>query len=957
MFVITTVWIYTILSKSFPKLELYQLGSNNHVLNLYTDYAGTQENVLTCTELTKTFIAINSNGAVSHQKEDILFQPCEDKLKAYKHDVLLEIDNDNQQFTITAPEIKRNLYLGYYLPTQSLLLSDMELFDNSSFLQSNISLSGGLAMHFDIDTFLESKPFENKNTLSKGDLDRTCTALEKIYSLIDVKAAETNPFVNFPFQAISDQRNRFMRYSLPYWLHYCDIYIPTFHIRDVFLANDNDARQSSTDQSTEIIANKVYPNSLCIVKNIQWTCSVCNQTILHSLPMIAANHDHNYPCVEDMLDYYLLPFRTGASLNTAEESSFITNTTQPKFTFVINRDLAHAEDLSKYYFAELLVFLKAVMNTPSAVMTNVPLQVHIRSWNRHTLLHDHIPLEEDALTLSTLPAAAGHDALKLIEELPYQIPSSVTAPPDIVIGSEGNVHVLILVPAEHLLLAQYLVDYKRRHCGMSTCHIFMSYIIIPFNDPDHDTQQDITQLNPENITMQEIVEFLSRTASYHTWLLEVEQFVTEISHPHDLVYIFNGLPALLAFPQPSVVEAYPLSPERQQQNKFFFFPEDCQNNRPIIPIVQYASRNNYCLDAEIMIATMKQTASLDTEDMEAMINMGGVDMEGSTGGLQINHTPKPEKAAAGTGKEKKKASKKTLKKKKKLKRYLQALQGNQGNFHAMVGTVRSIQWWVQSVRRYYTIGKYEMRSVKLTEILNAHAAYHAMINPFTIHFDITKRAFDTAWSQMFLSALAWKTLVQLNPEAAAAIPTQEIKETFAQSTLSNADAQMVNEMKNILLYTKDAYLYRYESHLFHMHSMEVTKAMIVKEIPITQAFPMKGLSIKSSSSLKKTKNNIAEEEPLTDSEHYQELIDAFQFSILYCDSCLEEIKSFFSAHSSYTLTIPKLKALIEQLAKKSIVENALPSTLQIQVEQYLPRKQASCLIPFALFEVRIFLLP
>lgn len=940
MFVLSSAWILGLLSGILPSLK-HPLVVDEHIpLKLYTN-DGNSKSFDVCLESNNVYIVnrqkLASSGLDIKKPELESTISCLERIQSTKYNFFIQINRDSKQIILQSngEAKKTTLYIGYYLPSQSLWISDSVLPSNEDFIQSSFSISPQFSLSLDWEMFLPHN--HNTTTDLLGALSPSesvnngeiCQILQTKYTLQDMISSQSNPgpisVVDFPFLVTSDHRNRFLPNTLPYWLHYCNIKLPTIFIRNPLLPL---SIEKENPFFQETVSSTVYDDSLCIVKHIQWDCTWCNQTFLEYAASVGALHERTFPCVEDVLDYYLQALRQLAP----STSSTTNNSSSPSDPYLSLSYLLQQDDQDvnnvKYHFVEVIVFLKAIANLPLSLLPS-PLHVHLRSWQSASAT---APIATSLISSAIEPLVQPNNNIiskVLLNSLPNQIPETVTSPPDITIGSQGNVYVLLIVPSNQLLVAEYLVDYRRRHCAKSTCHVFITYQILPVDLERSDSNAtSYTALPfstlPATPTVPEILSFLSQTPSYRTVLLEVEQYLQEMTVPTNIVYLFNGLSAFLSFPQPSIVPMHPIPSERLQSQQFFDFTRDCHANRPVIPIVEYAGRYNYCLDAEILIATA------DADDTNAVVEEVEIRMSGS--GLQVNDNKAKQKQTKKQG---------------------VSTSSEVGNFDAMVGTVRSLQWWLQSTLSYYQLGQYHTNNKAIHEALNMHAHYHHKINPYLLKIDTQQRAFNSTYSTKFLHSLAQSVHDQLESKAKAMMKGPKKlkrlnhKKEPPVSSLDKESNIMIKDLTEIVIQTKE------EDNFFHQYESDAL-------------FP---------SLNNKQEQSQPHQQQQNASELYFQLINSFHYRFLYCDSCLSEIQSFFESPSSsaattafstiavttkpnkktfkpnFAFSLTKLNNLFLKLRQQVIDDNfPFPDDLKQQENTFLIRFEA-CLLPYGIFEV------
>jgi hypothetical protein len=115
---------------------------------------------------------------------------------------------------------------------------------------------------------------------------------------------------------------------------------------------------------------------------------------------------------------------------------------------------------------------------------------------------------------------------------------------------DGDVHVLIFVRPEHVYLAQRLVAHWQRSGAEATSFLYVRYTVIPI----HDVREGSAAGAAKGAVKQGKVYF-ERKPSLRAVLRLVKEKIEQVVTVKDVVYVLNGLQALLSFPQPGKLTA------------------------------------------------------------------------------------------------------------------------------------------------------------------------------------------------------------------------------------------------------------------------------------------------------------------------------------------------------------------------------------------------------------------
>jgi hypothetical protein len=115
---------------------------------------------------------------------------------------------------------------------------------------------------------------------------------------------------------------------------------------------------------------------------------------------------------------------------------------------------------------------------------------------------------------------------------------------------DGDVHVLIFVRPEHVYLAQRLVAHWQRSGAEATSFLYVRYTVLPI----HEARE-----GPAAGSAKEAVKqgkaYYERKPSLRAVLRLVKEKIEQVATVKDIVYVLNGLQALLSFPQPGKLTA------------------------------------------------------------------------------------------------------------------------------------------------------------------------------------------------------------------------------------------------------------------------------------------------------------------------------------------------------------------------------------------------------------------
>jgi hypothetical protein len=115
---------------------------------------------------------------------------------------------------------------------------------------------------------------------------------------------------------------------------------------------------------------------------------------------------------------------------------------------------------------------------------------------------------------------------------------------------DGDVHVLIFVRPEHVYLAQRLVAHWQRDGAEATSFLYVRYTVIPI----HDVREGSAAGAAKGAGKQGKAYF-ERRPSLRAVLRLVKEKIEQVVTVKDIVYVLNGLHALLSFPQPGKLTA------------------------------------------------------------------------------------------------------------------------------------------------------------------------------------------------------------------------------------------------------------------------------------------------------------------------------------------------------------------------------------------------------------------
>jgi hypothetical protein len=115
---------------------------------------------------------------------------------------------------------------------------------------------------------------------------------------------------------------------------------------------------------------------------------------------------------------------------------------------------------------------------------------------------------------------------------------------------DGDVHVLIFVRPEHVYLAQRLVAHWQRNGAEATSFLYVRYTVIPIHE---------AKVGPAAGSAKGAGKggrtFYERKPSLRAVLRLVKEKIEQVVTVKDIVYVLNGLHALLSFPQPGKLTA------------------------------------------------------------------------------------------------------------------------------------------------------------------------------------------------------------------------------------------------------------------------------------------------------------------------------------------------------------------------------------------------------------------
>jgi hypothetical protein len=115
---------------------------------------------------------------------------------------------------------------------------------------------------------------------------------------------------------------------------------------------------------------------------------------------------------------------------------------------------------------------------------------------------------------------------------------------------DGDVHVLIFVRPEHVYLAQRQVAHLQRNGAEATSFLYVRYTVIPIHEaregPAAGSAKGARKLGKP---------YYERKPSLRAVLRLVKEKIEQVVTVKDIVYVLNGLQALLSFPQPGKLTA------------------------------------------------------------------------------------------------------------------------------------------------------------------------------------------------------------------------------------------------------------------------------------------------------------------------------------------------------------------------------------------------------------------
>jgi hypothetical protein len=115
---------------------------------------------------------------------------------------------------------------------------------------------------------------------------------------------------------------------------------------------------------------------------------------------------------------------------------------------------------------------------------------------------------------------------------------------------DGDVHVLIFVRPEHVYLAQRQVAHWQRNGAEATSFLYVRFTVIPIHDAREGPAAGSTKGSGKPGKA-----YYERKPSLRAVLRLVKEKIEQVVTVKDIVYVLNGLHALLSFPQPGKLTA------------------------------------------------------------------------------------------------------------------------------------------------------------------------------------------------------------------------------------------------------------------------------------------------------------------------------------------------------------------------------------------------------------------
>jgi hypothetical protein len=532
-----------------------------------------------------------------------------------------------------------SLILGMNLSSSSIFLSNGIFASNESdeVIQGRFYTSSNVTYEFSTNLFSSARGLEEAAALLPSAVN--CQSLQELIFNQD------NGF-EISFNMISDYLNRFSSDSLPFWLDYCQITLPTLFLRGIVMRNLPAGRNDYYHQI----------ESICNVKDISF---------ISKNPLLTENnfYSKNFPfhCIEDFLTLILFDQQYHIFGTSNSSGKIFNDDYKLKYFYHAKNSKSLQERIVSFH--ELLYLfrgLKDVLPAYSEIGANFNLSLSTVTFSLQDISPVFVKYDSSQSSNGDLPLVKERYPLKghfpdkkrmeiIRKNIEYRKEWEMTIKMidnnPVSMLAEGDVYVLVFVSFFHLAIAEKEIFRWKTSCVSAVCHVVIKYLIIPIysfeenqiftryqqlenclHDEVHSKEDCESVLKDKRQIMD---EYFSSKPAIRTVFLETKMFLKEIYSQSHIIVLLQGLEMIYSFIPPSSVSDpvqeslanHSLSTYCQLPNANFFSPFKAVD-----------SARYYCLSSEITVATavplIPSTAAVrnlkDHETKKETINIYGI---------------------------------------------------------------------------------------------------------------------------------------------------------------------------------------------------------------------------------------------------------------------------------------------------------------------------------------------
>jgi hypothetical protein len=505
-----------------------------------------------------------------------------------------------------------SLILGMNISSSSVFLSNGIFASNESdeVIQGRFYTSSNVTYEFSTKIFSFTSGVEDAAALFPNAVN--CQSLQELIFNQDND-------LEISFNMISDYLNRFSSDSLPFWLDYCQITLPTLFLRGIVMRNSP-------------VENDYY-------HQIESICNVKDISFISKNPLLTENnfYSKHFPlhCIEDFLTLILFDqqyHRFGTSNNSSSGKVFSHDDYKLKYFYQTKNSKSIQERIVSFH--ELLYLfrgLKDLLPAYNEIGTKFNQSLSTVTFSLQDISPAFVKYDSSQSPNSDLPLAkerypvkthySDKKRMEIIRKniefrKEWEMTIKMIANNPVSMLAEGDVYVLVFVSFFHLAIAEKEIFRWKTSCASALCHVVIKYLILPiysfeenqvftrYQQLENCLQDGIHSMDDCESVLKDKTQimdaYFSSKPTLRTVFLETKTFLKEIYSQSHIIVLLQGLEMIYSFVPPSSVS------DPVQESESLADPSTyCQltDANFFSPFKAVDSARYYCLSSEITVAT------------------------------------------------------------------------------------------------------------------------------------------------------------------------------------------------------------------------------------------------------------------------------------------------------------------------------------------------------------------